>query len=713
MADLATSILRYISRVGYQPVKPKALARKMGIKDTDYYQFRKVLRELHRSGQLELGKNHTVRPLNPLEVVAGVFRKTSVGAGYVRPHLPEVAQGQEIYIPPAEVGDASTGDEVLVKLIRRRRRPEGAIEGRILRVLERIAHRFVGTYYEEAGEAWVLVDGTTFAEPIYVGDPAAKGARPHDKVVIEMLRFPSPQVRGEAVITEILGPRGQPGVDTLSIVRAYDLPDTFSAEALDEARHIARRFEDMPRDGRRDFTEDLVITIDPADAKDFDDAVSVRRDAHTRHWHLQVHVADVAQFVPVGSHLDREARERGNSVYLPQCVLPMLPEILSNGLASLQQGKERLVKSVIMEFTSGGQRVHTELCNGLVRVARRFTYDEVTRILAEPQRYRDAVGHGLVDMLLLMQELALILRERRRKRGALELTIPEAELELDDQGRVTGAHYVPHDISHQIIEEFMVAANEAVAEHLQSLGVPFLRRIHPPPDADKLRAFAEFVRHLGYDIDPEYATDRFQLQRVLERSAQRPEVHAVHYALLRSLKQAEYSPYDEGHYALASRHYCHFTSPIRRYPDLTVHRLLDRWLAHGRVNADETELVALGEHCSFTERRADAAERDLVKVKLLDYLSSRLGLEMEAIITGVQDYGFFAQAMDVPVEGLVHVTQLSDDFYYFDEATHSLIGRRTRRRFRLGDRVHVRVFRVNVYRRELDFALCAARPRKR
>jgi ribonuclease R len=279
--------------------------------------------------------------------------------------------------------------------------------------------------------------------------------------------------------------------------------------------------------------------------------------------------------------------------------------------------------------------------------------------------------------------------------------MPEVELEYDDQGRVSGAHFLAHDVSHQLIEEFMLAANEAVAGQLAELGVPFLRRVHSAPEPNKLRDFADFARILGYKM-PKHV-DRFSLQRVLEESAKRPDAYAVHYALLRSLKQAVYSPEEEGHYALASEDYCHFTSPIRRYPDLTVHRILGRWLRTGRARSDEAELAALGIHCSKMERRADIAERELIKLKLLTYLEQRIGLEMEVIITGVADYGFYGQSERLPVDGLVHVSTLTDDYYYFDEAAHTLIGRRTKRRFRLGDKVHVQVVRVDLQRRQLDF----------
>jgi ribonuclease R len=313
-------------------------------------------------------------------------------------------------------------------------------------------------------------------------------------------------------------------------------------------------------------------------------------------------------------------------------------------------------------------------------------------------------------MLRRMRDLALLLRKKRMRRGSLELEMPEAVLEYDEKGRVSGAHFAEHNLSHQIIEEFMLAANEAVAEHFTKYEVPFLRRVHPAPNEEKLEAFAQFADLLGYPI--RRAQDRFELQRVLKETAEKPERAAVHFALLRSLKQAAYSPIQDEHYALASQHYCHFTSPIRRYPDLQVHRLLDRWIRHGTASANEEELVALGDHCSKMERRAETAERELVKLKILTYLSSRLGEQLDAVITGVADYGFFAQAERFPAEGLVHISSLVDDYYWFDEPSHTLEGRKTKRRFRLGDRVRVEVARVDVQRRMLDLRLAEMQPRR-
>jgi ribonuclease R len=703
MPDLEAQILAVLSRKSYHPLKPKALARKLGVSAAEYGEFRRTLRELSRQNRLEIGKNHTVRNAKPHGTVTGIYRRTSTGVGYVRPHPIEGNAGPELRIRMDDSLDAATGDEVLVKITRKPNRRDLSPSGVILQVLERATHQFVGTYFERDGQGLVRVDGTVFSHSIYVGDPGAKGARPDDKVVLEMLRFPTPEDRGEGVITEVLGPRGQPGVDTLSVIRAFGLPDEFPEDVLEEARQEATTFDEEDLDGREDVTAETIVTIDPVDARDFDDAVSLVQDSRSKHWLLGVHIADVSHFAPPGSALDREARKRGTSVYLPQRVLPMFPELISNSLASLQQGKVRYVKSVWIDFTPAGQKTTVRFANAAIRVRRRFTYEQVAAILGvhEGQPFGAKVEPEVLALLHRMRDLALILRRRRLRRGALELNMPETELEYDDQGRVVGAHFAKHDLSHQIIEEFMLAANEAVAEHLASLDVAFLRRVHPAPDPVKLKAFAEFARILGYKMEREL--DRFALQRILEKSADRPDAYAVHYALLRSLKQAVYSPEEEGHYALASANYCHFTSPIRRYPDLTVHRLLDRWLRSRRAGSDETELAALGEHCSKTERRAEMAERELIKLKLLTYLSERIGMELEVIITGVADYGFFGQAEQLPVEGLVHISTLTDDYYYYEEASHSLTGRRTHRRYRLGDKVRVHVVRVDLQRRQLDF----------
>jgi ribonuclease R len=708
MSDLQARILAELAHPNYHPVKPKALARKLELPTTQYDDFKVALKELMRQGRLEIGKGNAVRPVGQHGTLTGIFRKAQAGFGFVRPNPDEGHKFLEVFIPEEAIGDATTGDVVLVRVRQSPKRHERGPKGEIVKVLERATSQFVGTYFTRDGLFYVRVDGTVFSHSVLVGDPSAKGAKPNDKVVVEMLRFPTAEERGEAVIVEVLGAHGKVGVDTLSVIRALGLPDAFPEDVLEEARQVGARFKEEIPEGREDLTDWLTITIDPIDARDFDDAISLTVDPKSKHWLLGVHIADVSHFAPPGSALDQEARKRGTSVYLPQRVIPMFPEIISNSLASLQQGKVRFVKSAIMDMTPTGQKTEVRLTNAAIKVRRRFTYEEVSAIIAKSEgnpcdQDPPDVDPEILALLLRVRDLAGILHKRRIKRGSLELMMPEIGLEYDDHGKVSGAHFRKHDISHKMVEECMLAANESVAQHLDDKDIYFLRRVHPAPEPTKLHKFAEFARILGYKVKSE--TDRFTLQRILKESADKPEMHAVHYALLRSLKQATYSPVKDDHYALASENYCHFTSPIRRYPDLQVHRLLEQLSKRGRASSKLDELMALGDHCSKTERRAETAERELVKHKLLVYMSERLGTDLDAIITGVADYGFFAQAQTLPVEGLVHISTLPDDYYYYDEMSHSLVGQRTKRTFRLGDKVPVTVVRVDLQRRQLDFRI--------
>jgi ribonuclease R len=407
--------------------------------------------------------------------------------------------------------------------------------------------------------------------------------------------------------------------------------------------------------------------------------------------------------VPLKSALDREARGRATSVYLPDRVIPMLPEIISNSLASLQPGKVRMTKTALIEFTPEGLRVGITLQNSAIKSSKRLTYEEVDAFIADPEAWRKKLGAKVHALLEKMQALAKTLRLRRMKKGSLELTMPEVKIELDKNGRVSGARVAENTESHQIIEEFMLAANEAVAETLESKGWPFIRRVHQSPTPRKLKALTAFVKELGYKV--ESLESRFELQKLLKAAIGRPDQHAVNFATLRSLQRAIYSPAEEGHYALASDCYCHFTSPIRRYPDLTVHRLVDALLIGPKPKNDLDELGILAQHCSDREQRAEAAERELTKLKLLAYMSERIGEEMEAIVTGVESFGLFVQGVKLPAEGLIHVDSLTDDYYDFDRASHTLSGRRAGNAFRLGDLLQVVVVRVDLERRELDFRL--------
>ncbi len=735
MSDLANVVLAHVHGANYQPVKPRIIAKQLRLDEDRLRELKKAIKLLVKQGKLTYGSNHLVGPVGspPADAtgaadgesnapnkgiaktpaanrVAGVFRRAQAGHGFVRRSdmPPGGDRKQDIYIPADATMDAATGDTVLVRLGKQRDARRVNPQGEIIEVLERQTHQFVGTYFESAGSAFVQTDGTVFSRAIQVGDPGAKNAQPDDKVVFEMVRFPSQYQDGEGVITEVLGPRGDPGVDTLSIIREYNLPEDFAEDALESARRQAEAFDESIGGKRVDLTGETTITIDPVDSRDFDDAISLSR-LDNGHWRLGVHIADVSHFVPAKTALDREALSRGTSVYLPDRVIPMLPEIISNNLASLQPHKVRYTKTAFIEMTAEGVVVGVDVHSAAIRSARRFTYEEVDDFLAHRKAWQEKLTPEVHRLLADMHELAMLLRSRRFTRGALELTMKEVKVDLDRQGRVVGAHVAENTESHQIIEEFMLAANEAVAEVLSRAGYLFLRRVHADPDPRKLKALGEFVAELGYQT--ESLESRFELQRLLKLVEGKPEQHAVNYALLRSLQRAVYSPEEQGHYALASTFYCHFTSPIRRYPDLTIHRLIDAFLAGKKGTADMAELVALGEHCSDRERRAEAAERELTKLKLLHFLSEKIGMELDAVVTGVEEFGLFAQGIQLPAEGLVHVTSLADDYYHYDRRSHTLTGRRANNVYRLGDFVRVTVVRVDIDRRELDFRVVDHRRR--
>jgi ribonuclease R len=798
MSQLQSKVLDFVSSPSYHPVKPAVIAKKLGLTGDAVLELKKTIKRMVKSGELAWGPSHLVYPVKTQRAshddgavasattsggansnvadeapspqpspkgrggktsqtktnstktktklkpsgdakhFTGTFRRAAGGFGFVRPEGTMRAEGRDsdVYIPANKCGDAANGDIVSVRLESKRGRM-GKIEGRILDVVERATNRFVGVYFEQAGMGMVQIDGKIFTSPIYVGDPGAKGVRPDDKVVIEMVRFPSHVRDGEGVIVEVLGPRNQAGVDTMSIIYEFNLPGDFAEDVLADSRRHAEKFDESIGRGRRDLTELTIVTIDPVDARDFDDAISLER-LENGHWLLGVHIADVSHFVEPKTPLDREAFDRATSVYLPDRVIPMLPEIISNNLASLQPHKVRYALTAMMEFTEDGVRVATDVFKSAIKSCRRFTYEEVDQYLAEKalappapstskgskttvkrarkRAHPSPLPHGEggiratltseVDGLLArMHELAMIFRARRFQRGALELSMPEMKIDLDADGRVVGAHLEKNTESHQIIEEFMLSANIAVAETLAEAGLLFLRRVHGSPDPRKMKVLTEFVREIGFDA--ENLENRFELQKLLDSVKGDPREHAINYATLRSMQRAVYSPEDDGHYALAADCYCHFTSPIRRYPDLTVHRLIEQ-LNRGRTPEQRMDqLLADGDHCSEREQRAADAERELKKVKLLLYMSDKIGSEFDGVITGVENFGLFIRGIEIPAEGFVHISSLNDDFYRYDRAGHVIAGFRSGNSYRLGDTVRVAVAAVDIDARELDFRLVA------
>lgn len=725
MTEFAESILGWFNSPDAVPVRPKELARQLGVRQSKWSPFKAVIEQLLESGQLRLDADGLLSRKRPPVLLQGKLRRSASGAGSVIPTTPiptsgptskrqrAEAQGQEeaddlrIYIAPEDLLGALSGDVVEIALSRRRR-TGGQRIGRVTRIIERAKSTFVGTYHERAGRGYVTIDAAAFTHPVQVGDPGAKGAKPNDKVVVDLITFPTDFEPAEGVITQVLGTHGEVGVDTLSIIHEFQLPDAFPEKVVEEARRVVREFDEHDLSDRVDLTEETIITIDPVDARDFDDAISLTEEEG--HWRLGVHIADVSHFVVPGSLLDKEAERRGTSVYLPDRVLPMLPEQLSNGLASLQQGHLRYTKSVFIHFDPEGVPTTTEFANTAIRPARRFAYEEVLPVLDAPEEFRGKVSVKVRELLQRMRRLARILRQKRFARGALDLQLPEVKLDLNADGEVTGAHQVQHDESHQIIEEFMLAANIAVARRLSELGLPYLHRSHAAPDERKLRALGEFVQGMGFDVKP--WVGREELQKLLDSVRGEPAEQAIAYAVLRSLKQAEYSPAEIGHFALAEDYYCHFTSPIRRYPDLLVHRLFDAIVRRGKKVKPPSipQLARLGEHCSETERRAESAERELIKVKLLTYLKGRIGWQMAATVTGVERFGLFCLGVDLPADGMVHVKNLPNDQYDYDRKSHTLAGRRSGTVYRLGDRVRVEVLKVDLHQRTLDYRLVPEKP---
>jgi ribonuclease R len=450
-----------------------------------------------------------------------------------------------------------------------------------------------------------------------------------------------------------------------------------------------------------------VVTIDPTTARDFDDAISLEKLSNGN-WLLGVHIADVSHFVPRKSPLDEEAYQRGTSVYLPDRVIPMLPEVISNNLASLQPHRMRYTVTVTIEMDESGMPLHTALHRGVIKSSQRFTYEEVDDYLGSPEPWRARLTEPVFQLVRNMHTLAMKLRHRRMMGGAINLVLPEVRIHLDDDGKVCGAYTEENTESHQVIEEFMLAANIAVAQWLDDKGLHLLRRIHATPSESKMAELSSFIHGLG--ITRENLQDRFALKRVVEQSEDSPQQHAIHYAVLRSMQKAVYSPEDVGHYALNADIYCHFTSPIRRYPDLVIHRMVGDLLDNRKPDADFNRLALTGKHCSNMEKRAAEAERELVKLKLLNFLFDKVGLKMHARVTGVEAFGIFAQGVEIPAEGLIPLAQLPDDNYQYDRAARSLSGFKKANQFQLGDLIEVEVALVNPDRRILEFRLVGINP---
>ena len=730
-------VLDLVLNDDYQPLKARAIAKKLDLLGEEREVKRKIKR-LVKDGKLRYGDKHLVmkpakrkKPDKPPKEsgkkskrkdngIVGTFRKTSGGFGFVTPEDSVVTdRSEDIFVPRSKVSDAAHLDKVLVRLSKDEKKSGGRggkrgsrnrTSGRIVRVVERYTHRFVGSYEENEGYGIVVVDGGTFEQGVLVGDAGAKSCKIGDKVVIEMANFPSARSAGEGVIVEVLGDRGQPGVDTRMIVAEYGLPEEFPEAVLEDARRQAEAFDETVGEDRTDFTGKTVVTIDPKTARDFDDAISLEQ-IENGHWVLGVHIADVSHFVPFRSALDAEAYARSTSVYLPDKVIPMLPEVISNNLASLQPNRVRYCMTALIEFTDEGVPIGTELHRGAIKSAHRFTYEDVDEYLENDKPWKKKLTPEVFQIVRDMHTLAMKLRKRRMDRGAINLVLPEVRIDLDDDGKVCGAHTEDNTESHQVIEEFMLSANEAVAQRLEDEKLFLIRRIHESPTEKKLQELTNFVQSL--DIDCDNLKDRFELKRVVEESESMKESHAIHFAVLRTMQKAVYSPQEIGHYALASPAYCHFTSPIRRYPDLVIHRMVGDLVDGKRPKSNFDSLASLGKHCSNLEKRAADAERELKKLKLLSFMSDKVGETLTGIVTGAESFGLFVQGIEIPAEGMIPTDSLPKDKYSYERYSRTLSGTKRKNQFRLGDRVVVEVAVVDLDKRILEYRLIESDPSNR
>jgi ribonuclease R len=692
-------IVKFLKRQEYQPLKLSQLARALGVDDGAYPEFKIAFEELRRAGHVVLGAGSVIVLPSIAGQVVGHFRGNPKGFGFVSP-LEANAHG-DLFIPPDCTGDAMTGDVVVAKVNRKGKRgPDARCTGEIINVLERANNRFVGTLMRHP-DAWLVQpDGTSFFEPIAVEDVTAKNAREKDKVVVEILSYPSEKFLARGVIIEVLGRSGQYEVEIQSILRQYHLPGEFEAECLEQARSAAASFEPEQIEGREDITDKVIVTIDPPDAKDFDDAISLETDAQGN-WVLGVHIADVSHFIPQDSPLDAEAKLRGNTVYLPGKTIPMLPEVLSNGICSLQPDQRRFTKSAYMTYDADARVISRRYANSVIRSAARLTYEQTDRIL---KGHTKGAKRPVIELLRNMEALSRQIEARRTKEGMLHLDLPEPELVYDEAGRVIDAHPADTSYPHTIIEMFMVEANEAVASLLDRLNVPFMRRIHPDPDILSLKNMARLLRAMG--IAMPRSPDRAAMQAVLDHVKGTEQALAVNIVVLRSLERALYAPANIGHYALASRHYGHFTSPIRRYADLLVHRQLQYYLEDRMEIAKQIaagqDLFEVGKHITFTEERADDAEKELTTVLILQMLGKHIGDELACVVTGLTGFGVFAQSQKYGIEGLIKLEDLGPDRWRFNKLAQCIIGERSGAAIRLGLPMRVYIASVDVPSRRLN-----------
>ncbi len=625
------------------------------------------------------------------------------GFGFVE--FPEEEEREDVFIPPTANAGALDGDVVEILA-----RPSGGArwEGEVLQILEHSLKSFVGTYEQSKNYGFVIPDNPKITADVFITKEHSLGARNGQKVVVDFLSYGGRGKSPEGIVTTILGYPGDPGVDVASIVRDYDVPEAFSKKMENQAERVAKPVSAADLEGRMDLRDWLTVTIDGEDAKDLDDAVTLRKEGED--YILGVHIADVSNYVQENSALDREAKRRGTSIYLVDRVIPMLPRTLSNGICSLNQGEDRLTLSCIMRINADGEVTDHQIAESVIRSDRRLTYTAVNAILTEQEPGLMAEYHELVPMLFLMKELSDRIRVRRKARGSIDFDIPETKVILDDMGRPAEIRPYDRNAATRLIEDFMLAANETVAEDYYWQGYPFVYRVHEAPKPEKMKALRLLLANLGVPLRGATAHEIHpkEYQKLLAAIADSPQENLVTRLTLRSMQQARYQTECIGHFGLAARYYCHFTSPIRRYPDLQIHRIIKenirRSLKEERIEHYNKILPEVAKQSSLTERRAEEMERESVKMKMAEYMEARIGEEYDGIISGVTAFGLFVELPNT-IEGLVPMRELRDDYYQYDADRLCLTGERTGRTYELGQSVRVAVTGASKAMRTVDFAL--------
>ena len=692
------TMLALLNDPTYVPMKLKELAMLLNLSRDQRDELREVMESLEQDGKVILTKRGKYK-IPSAEFLTGTFSGTAKGFGFVTVE----GRPDDIYIPYDKVKDAMHGDRV--QIVAEPARGGRRAEGTVVKVLERANQTLVGYYQKSKNFGFVIPDNQKIGEDVFIPQGKDMGAVTGHKVIVKLTDYGGERKKPEGEIVEIIGHVNDPGTDILSIVKAYGIPDEYPQEVMEQIEHIPDEVQEAEKVGRKDIRDWQTVTIDGEDAKDLDDAITISREDFG--YRLGVHIADVSHYVREGSPLDREALKRGTSVYLVDRVVPMLPHKLSNGICSLNQGVDRLALSCIMDIDPHGKVLSHEVAETLIRVDRRMTYTAVNAIITDRDPAVMAEYDGFVEMFDCMKELADILRDKRSQRGSIDFDFPETKILLDEKGHPTEIKPYERNSATKIIEDFMLMANETIAEDYYWQEIPFLYRTHDNPDPEKMKRLGIFINNFGYSLHLQNGeVHPKEIQKLLTKIEGTEEEALISRLTLRSMKQAKYMPICGGHFGLAARYYTHFTSPIRRYPDLQIHRIIKENL-HGnltgkRISHYDSILTEVSIQCSQTERRADEAEREVVKMKKCEYMSKRVGQIYEGVISGVTNLGFYVELPNT-VEGLVRVSDLYGDYYLFSEEKMELRGERSGRIYRLGQKVKVTVSGTDKLTRTVDF----------